>query len=371
MKTSKKLAVAGSAVLAGGLAVTGALVVTDPGESKTAASVGASAATVWPLVQSGAYSGTSQLNGIVAAPDGSVWAGGSLVTQRKSLLKKLSGGKWSDVALPASLGAYDMGTLGASSASDVWALGRPTVSGAPALLHWNGTKWAKSALPASFTPDQFAVVNAKNAWMTGYGPVGKRWNGTAWSDSTIGINPVKIDALSASNAWAAGFVREEAQPAVARWNGTAWSRVPFPKIGGIDQSQRSPAFNDVEVVAANDVWAVGAVPVKDAAGKTAMRSLFAHWNGAAWSHTLGAPGTGFAQVESDGAGGIWILDDTKTLRHRTAAGAWTAETLAAPAGRTALVYGMARQAGTKTIWVAGNTIDAKGMAATAIWRSNS
>ncbi|WP_329522281.1 hypothetical protein [Spirillospora sp. NBC_01491] len=370
---SKKLTtVAGSTVLVGALAATVVVMATDPGEKKSAGTVGSAAATAWPLVQGSTYQGLSSLSSIAAAPDGTVWAGGSQTTSHKTLLKKLSGGKWSDVALPASLGYANVNSLSAPAANNLWWAGQLNVSGdRQPLGHWNGSKWGKYTVPLSFFPDSMVAADAKTAFTAGFSPVGKRWNGTSWSDTNIGINTRVFDASSATNVWAAGFSADEAQPAVARWNGKAWTRVPFPKIDGIVRGEIAPAFSDLKVISANDVWAVGSVRVKNTAGKQVSRSLFAHWNGTKWTHTVGADGTYLMQVESDGAGGIWVQSDSATMKHRTAAGVWSTETLAAPAGKSARATEMVLQPGTKTIWVAGTTENADRTFDMAIWRSNS
>jgi hypothetical protein len=105
--------------------------------------------------------------------------------------------------------------------------------------------------------------------------------------------------------------------------------------------------------------------------KTVSRSLLAHWNGTRWTHVLGAAGTSLTQVTSDGAGGIWVQSDYGTVRHRTAAGVWTEETLTQPAGTKARVYALALRPGTSNVWAVGATItDATGYADLAHWRGN-
>ena len=368
-KTKKLIAAAGSTVLVGALVGAVAVAATDSGEKKTAASVGAAAATDWPLVQGSTYSGASSLSSIAAAPDGTVWAGGRQSGTNKTLLKRLSGGTWSDVALPGALGTVNVNALSATSNANLWLAGQLLVSGTNQQLgRWDGTKW--TAYPVSFMPTTIVAADATTVFSANTNPVGKRWNGNAWVDTNIGINTRKLGASSATNVWAVGFSAAEGQPAAARWNGTAWTRVPFPQIDGIVRSEIAPTFADVEVVSANDVWAVGSVPMRNSAGSLVVRSLFAHWNGTQWTYTVGADGTALSAVESDGAGGIWVQSSGTTLRHRTAAGVWTTETLAVPAGKTARVSDLVLQPGTNTVWAAGYTTNADNTFDMAIWRSN-
>lgn len=61
------------------------------------------------------------------------------------------------------------------------------------ILHWNGTAWARVATPSPGT--RFNVLNG-------------------------------VSAVSARNAWAVGFYRNQAAgalPLILHWNGTAWS----------------------------------------------------------------------------------------------------------------------------------------------------
>lgn len=372
MKRSRKLTVAGTTLAIGALAVTAGVTRLDPDEQRAASSVGAAAATTWPLVQSSpkADTGTS-LYDIATAPDGTVWAVGSQRRSpvRKPILQWLSGDTWRNVPLPASVGTYDFFAASATSASNLWVAGRLNTSGdSNALLNWNGSAWRTFKVPLRFQPYDIATAGSGSAWAVSFSKA-KHWNGTAWTDTPIGIKPRALAAVSPTSAWAVGWA--DGQPATAHWNGRSWTTVPFPKIDGIVRSEVAPTLRGVYAASDDDVWAVGSVRVADQTGKKVSRSLLAHWNGVRWTNVLGTPGTTLNEVASDGAGGIWVLSGYNTLRHRTAAGVWSEETLTQPAGTTARAWAMAVRPGTTTVWGVGTTTtDATRYSDLAHWRSD-
>lgn len=83
-----------------------------------------------------------------------------------------------------------------------------------------------------------------------------------------------IDALSASNVWAVGFVERStgqsnfAQEAlIVHWNGSQWQRVPIPAVH--DSVLRSIAGSSPD-----NLWAVGYWD--------SLKPLIMHWNGQRW-----------------------------------------------------------------------------------------
>ncbi|MBG6091825.1 hypothetical protein [Actinomadura viridis] len=333
----------------------------SPDGEKRAAVVAAPTGT-WTHSPATATDVNSSLSAITAVPNGDMWAAGAQLATGKAVVQRLGGGGWSRVQLPASLTDLSLTKISASSPTNVWAAGRPTVSGGSTkVIRWNGTAWQAHSFPLSFFPGALAAVDARNVWVgSGSATTGKRWNGTTWSDTQIGIWTNAFDAVSADDVWAVGMVRTAdggARPATAHWNGTSWTTVPFPQIDGIARGEMRPHLTDVHAVSANDVWAVGSVPVTGADGKVASRSLLAHWDGTRWTNTLGEPGTSLAGIESDGAGGFWIRRSRGVMQHRSATGAVTETTLPAPTGRTAEPSTFALRPGTTTVWAVGRTQD--------------
>jgi hypothetical protein len=83
-----------------------------------------------------------------------------------------------------------------------------------------------------------------------------------------------------------------------RWDGARWATVTTPAFDGGDA-----AFNDVAMVGADDVWAVG--------GRgSPVRTLTAHWDGTSWAVTPSAdPGTIASSLTAGaavpGSGCLW------------------------------------------------------------------
>lgn len=361
----------GTTVALGALVVTAGFTAMDGDEQRGASSVAATAAT-WPLVQGTPKADTgSTLSDVASTPDGTMWAVGGRQKSPvyKPILQRLSGSTWSDVALPASVGAYRFNAVSATSGSNLWVAAQLNTSGdSHALLRWNGTAWTVAKTPLSFQPTDIATAGPASTWAVS-ALAAKYWNGTAWADTPIDIKPRALAAVSPTSAWAVGWAA--GQPATAHWNGTAWTDVPFPAIDGLVRGEVASTLHDVYATSGNDVWAVGTVRVADDTGKAVSRSLLAHWDGTKWSTDLGDPGTSLTQVASDGAGGIWVVSGGSTMRHRTAAGIWSEETLTQPAGTTARSSAIAVRAGTTTVWSVGYTsTDATRYADLAHWHSN-
>ncbi|MGI5206952.1 hypothetical protein ACQEU6_35925 [Spirillospora sp. CA-108201] len=372
MKKSKKLAVVVGSTLALGAVAAAGITAARPGEHR-AASVAGAAATTWPLVQSSpkADAGTS-LSGLAAAPDGTMWAAGGQQTStvHKPILQRLTGDTWSDVALPAAAAPYRFNAVAATSASNLWLAGQLNTSGdSNAVLNWNGTAWRTFKTPLNFQPSDIATTGPGNTWAVSTSAA-KHWNGTSWTDTPIGIKPYAITAVSPTSAWAVGWAGA-GQPATAHWNGTSWTTVPFPQVDGTVRGEVASALSDVYAASENDVWAVGTAEVSDGAGGSDGRSMLAHWDGTKWTNVLGAPRTYLRKVASDGAGGIWVSALGGAMRHRTAAGVWSDETLAQPAGTTVIPSALALRPGTTTMWAVGTTTtDATRWFDLAHWRSN-
>ncbi|MBO2456708.1 hypothetical protein [Actinomadura violacea] len=357
MKTRRKLVVTGAAVALGAAAVTaGITTATGSGEKHAASSVAAAEGTVWPIVQSTPTADKSNaLGSLATAPDGTMWAAGGQYgsSDSKPILQRLTGDTWTDVALPAAASPYYFNAVAATSASNLWVAGQLNTSGdTNAVLHWNGKTWSTAKFPYSFTPREIATAGAGSTWVVGFSEA-KHWDGTAWADTPIGVKPYAITAVSPTSAWVVGWAGE-GKPATAHWNGKSWTTIPFPDVAGTVQGEIASALSDVYAASDNDVWAVGTARVADAAGKASSRAMLAHWNGTKWTNVLGAAGTSMGKIASDGAGGIWVTSGS-TLRHRTKAGVWSNETLAAPAGTTVRASALALRPGTTTMWAVGQT----------------
>jgi hypothetical protein len=142
----------------------------------------------------------------------------------------------------------------------------------------------------------------------------EQWNGSFWN--AIPTQPViiggnglwDVDAASSSQVWSVGEALdddEESKTLIQRWDGAAWSVVASPN-GGIATSDNY--LRGVEVVAANDVWAVG---YYNDGGANADRTLILRWDGAAWnvvsSSNVGADDNRLFAVTAVAANDVWAV----------------------------------------------------------------
>lgn len=140
-----------------------------------------------------------------------------------------------------------------------------------------------------------SAVSASDAWAAGYyvntsgtgtdfTTLTLHWNGTAWSQ-VASPNPgfdnilEGVSTVSASDAWA---VRDSYNPTtkathtfILRWNGTAWSRVTSP-----NPSPAASTLASVSAVSGTDAWSAGWYRNSTA---NATDTLILRWNGTTWS----------------------------------------------------------------------------------------
>jgi len=98
-----------------------------------------------------------------------------------------------------------------------------------------------------------------------------------------------VDVISANNVWAVGsygsfynnWSNTNAKTLTMRWEGAEWNVVPSPNLG------LASVLHGVSAVSANDVWAVGCYS-SNASGPC-NGTLIMHWDGTRWSQ-VSAPG---------------------------------------------------------------------------------
>ena len=100
---------------------------------------------------------------------------------------------------------------------------------------------------------------------------------------TFGNQLNAVDVVSANDVWAVGFSPDPSgtplyirQPLTEHWNGRSWSVVASPKPG----TDTYVELNGVAAISANDVWAVGH---SGDPSSIPLQTLTEHWNGTSWN----------------------------------------------------------------------------------------
>jgi len=153
--------------------------------------------------------------------------------------------------------------VAASSPSDIWAVGQTAI-------HFDGTQWTAFATPE---------INGDN---------------TSYLDGVVDISPTE--------AWAAGIVgigTATPNQVIERWNGTAWSVFPGPSFASGDE----PAIYGMTATSGTDIWAVGSLLTSE----QLLAALFEHWDGTAWTATVGPFHGFFRGVSADAPNDIWAV----------------------------------------------------------------
>jgi hypothetical protein len=108
-------------------------------------------------------------------------------------------------------------------------------------------------------------------------PLTVRWDGTSWRDVENGITSDAVlsgvEIVAPDDVWAVGYTAvglTETRPLAIHWDGTRWNRTSVPRI-------HIANLTSVASTGPNDVWAVG----MDRGFEPAMIVL--HWDGTEWT----------------------------------------------------------------------------------------
>jgi hypothetical protein len=246
--------------------------------------------------------GTGTLVSVDAVSANDVWAVGSTgpgFSSNQMIIMHWNGTEWSIVPGPGvDVNVNVLTGVSARAANDVWAVGWTSTSitsdystSETLIIHWNGTKWSVVENPAAVTGRLYAVdaLSASNVWAAGAHINPKtlleQWDGSQWTqapseDPGLATNVLlAVDALSTTDVWAVGTrfsygPRYGIQPTlIEHWDGYSWSVIPSP-----NGSNNENLLQSVDAIAANDVWAVG---MTGDGGD--FWTLTEHWDGTTWS----------------------------------------------------------------------------------------
>lgn len=261
----------------------------------------------------------SELQGVTVAGACDVWMAGYRMTDQHgdtvTLTEHWTGGSWTAVPSPSPGISAALKGVSAVSPDDVWAVGYSadsTDSGSALALHWDGTSWTQNPVPASvYNLRAVAAVSANDVWAASDGSsLLMRYDGTNWNPSLIpaltpapgpGITAAPVinglDAVSADDVWAVGYMPSQKLPLVLHWDGTAWTQQSVPGAGNTE-------LKAVSATGPDDAWAVGAT-----VSSSVNSTVILHWDGTSWTQRLSpSPGSGTTELR-----GVTALSPTSAL----------------------------------------------------------
>jgi hypothetical protein len=214
----------------------------------------------------------------------------------------------------------------AAKPGSTWAVGyswNPTAHAyQPLIEHWKSGSW-RLAVGARLTGKHTSAflqgvcaLSASNAWAVGYVGYGnitstliEHWNGRAWQRIPSPNVPGKssflysVAATSPTSAWAIGYYRSTAtleETLIEHWNGKAWKRVPSPNVAG-----RTNLLLSVTAPTPSSTWAVG---YSQKGG--APHTLAERWSAGKWK-IVPSPNPGgqsnFQGVSAISPGSVWAV----------------------------------------------------------------
>lgn len=302
----------------------------------------------------------AELDDVAADGAGGVWVGGgqgaycvpwidycALYSAGNPVVRRWTGSSWREYPINGWTGNGLIGRV-ASGAGRTWIGGDATDSGYFRYLAvFDGSSFQRVESPSAASVGMLSTGPA-GTWITqAVGPDSAeprllRRDGDAWRAFDVPGHDAfisDVQGLAPDDAWAVGARRGEDgtgwRPAVARFDGAAWTWTTPPDLGS-----EYPGITKVVPVGPDDVWVMAA-------------GGLAHWDGSGWT-VIDGPGR-IADLAVDGTGTPWVVTayyDGGTL-HRYSGGTW--QPVALPAGTRLNDIAVT---GTSTIWGVGRADDA-------------
>jgi hypothetical protein len=133
-----------------------------------------------------------------------------------------------------------------------------------------------------------------------------RFKGNRWRAVPNGCGTALygLDVVSANDVWAVG------PNTTCHFDGSAWVVVPSPQPRG-QYSEVEYSLRDVSALGPNDVWASG-YRVIESGEYLVYASIVEHWDGKAWSLTTIVPGHQLHGIEALAADDVWAVGTDAT-----------------------------------------------------------
>ncbi len=300
------------------------------------------AASMWVIQQSQSPSSTySSFYGVVTTSPSNAWAVGAFKNHSglyRTLIEHYDGTAWAEQKSPNVKSENNfLYAVNATSASNAWAVGTYWASGSPhseaRIEHFDGTRWtiqtAQNPDPNENTLIGVTATSTTSAWAVGHrgccsceignGPASaamavagrgprapstpslttliEHFDGNSWQvqpsvDPGLAENCLNgVDAASASEAWAAGYYRDDPdkgeQSLVEHYDGSRWVQQATPNPGTRE------VLYAVSAASPTDVWAVGDYV------SGFEKTLIVHYDGTSWTQVPSPNGPSSANVLYD------------------------------------------------------------------------
>jgi hypothetical protein len=185
----------------------------------------------------------------------------------------------------------DLSDVDILSSNDGWVVGGNT------FLHWDGTAWSQGSATTSGIYEGLGMVSSSDGWAVDLNGKIARWDGTSWKDFATHPDEVwlwDVDMLSANDGWIVGD-----DGTILRWNGSSWSPVPSP----VDFR-----LLKVRAVSANEAWIAG-FDFDTAIG------VILHWDGTEWvKQTIPQTGRLF-DIAMSSPSEAWAVGESGVVLH--------------------------------------------------------
>ncbi|TMR21517.1 hypothetical protein ETD86_15205 [Nonomuraea turkmeniaca] len=315
------------------------------------------------LVHYNAYPYSDGFRGVVALPDGTVYAVGQREEPRDgnpcgprrtwSYALRWDGTRWHE--LPELGEVVEPQQIAASDDGDLWVFGHcpaTVASGDPdgCAARWDGTSWSPSVLDNPQVAGA-AVLGRNDVWTATYDAL-YHWNGERWQDRRPPLHIRALNRAPSGQMWIAGD--KDGQVTLARWSGHRWDLLPRPRIPRLYGSKQGETMvHDLAVGEQGEVWVLASMYWTCGEEETqCTRPVLMRWSGGQW--LVKAMSKEFVigqRIVSDGAGGLWMV--VSRGLGRFTGGKWkTYPITRGPFGGRS-VAALARRPGAATLWAVG------------------
>ena len=162
-----------------------------------------------------------------------------------------------------------------------------------------------------------SFLNASEGWAVGNAGKILRFQGGVWSvyPSPVTSYIKEVQVLAANNAWAVG------EDPILHWDGNAWTDFPI-SIAGMKKIYLTSLY----MLNANEGWAAGVIYTDD----SYSNNLLLHWNGAQWQQVdlsvysfVNPPDFTDSQIWASSANNVWITGNGGNTFLRWNGSAWS------------------------------------------------